>query len=103
MPFGRGFVYASLTIAVWTIGEMLIMPTLVTLISLRAPEGGQGQYQGLFGLAFGIGYIIGPAVGTRIYENYGGTALWISAAGLAAALALGFLVLDRSRASAPVG
>jgi MFS family permease len=100
MPLGRGFLWAALTIAVWTFGEMLIMPTLVTMISLRAPEGGQGQYQGLFGLAFGIGSIIGPAAGTRIYERSGGTALWTSAAGLAALLALGFMILDGNRKKA---
>ena len=103
LPFGRGFLYAALTIAVGTVGEMLIMPTLVTLVSLRAPEGGQGQYQGLFGLAFGIGYILGPAVGTRIYENAGATMLWISVAGFAAILALGFLIFDGRRKSAPIG
>jgi MFS family permease len=103
LPFGRGFLYAALTIAVGTVGEMLIMPTLVTLISLRAPEGGQGQYQGLFGLAFGIGYIVGPAIGTRIYENAGGTMLWISVAGFAAMLALGFMILDGKRRSVPAG
>jgi predicted MFS family arabinose efflux permease len=103
MPFGRGLFYAALTIAVSTFGEMLIMPTLVTMISLRAPEGGQGRYQGLFGLAFALGAIVGPAAGTRIYEKSGGMVLWLCAAGLAAALALGFMILDRSRRTARAG
>jgi len=98
LPLGRGALYAAATVAVWTLGEMLIMPTLVTMISLRAPEGAQGQYQGAFGLAFGIGYILGPALGTHLYEASGGTVLWLAAAGLCSAIATGFLVLSRTEA-----
>ena len=104
LPFGRTMAFAAVALAVATLGEMLLMPTLVTLISLRAPEGGQGQYQGLFGLAWGIGSIVGPSLGTRIYDTAGGTAVWLSAAGLSALLALGFLAFDRGdreRASLP--
>jgi MFS family permease len=106
LPFGRTMAFAAMALAVATIGEMLLMPTLVTLISLRAPEGGQGQYQGLFGLAWGIGSIIGPSLGTRIYETAGGTAVWLSAAALSALVAIGFMFLDRSDkrlASPPAG
>ncbi|MBN1223968.1 MAG: MFS transporter, partial [Candidatus Aminicenantes bacterium] len=35
MPFGRGFLYAALTLAIWTLGEMLSMPLLGSLIALR--------------------------------------------------------------------
>jgi predicted MFS family arabinose efflux permease len=95
LPFGRGFLYAAMTVAVWSIGEMLIMPTLITTISLRAPSGYQGKYQGLFSLAFSCGYILGPAAGTKIYESLGGTALWLSVAGLAVLISLFFLFAHR--------
>lgn len=95
MPFGRGFLFAAFTVAVWSFGEMLIMPTLITTISLRAPSGYQGKYQGLFSLAFSCGYILGPAAGTKIYESFGGTALWLSVAGLAVLISLFFLSKPR--------
>jgi MFS family permease len=104
LPLGRTMLHAAAAMAVLTVGEMLLMPTLVTMISLRAPEGGQGQYQGLFGLAWGIGSIVGPSVGTRIYDTAGGAAVWVCAAGLSALVALGFLALDRAQGrGAPPG
>ena len=42
MPFGRGWLYGAMTVAVWTIGEMLFIPTATTLISLRAVGGEPG-------------------------------------------------------------
>jgi MFS family permease len=101
LPLSRGALYAAATVAVWTVGEMLMMPTLVTMISLRAPSGAQGQYQGAFGLAFGIGSVLGPALGTRLYETFGGSVLWPAAGGLCLVLAAGFLVLKSD--SAPPG
>jgi len=97
LPVGRGFAFAGLCMAVATVGEMLLMPTLVTMISLRAPEGAQGQYQGLFGLAWGIGSVAGPALGTRVYERAGGTTVWLGAAGLSLVIASGFLILSAGR------
>jgi len=44
MPFGRGWLYGAMTVAVWTVGEMLFIPTVTTLIFLRAAEENQGRY-----------------------------------------------------------
>ena len=90
LPLGRGFLYAAMTIVIWTFGEMLVLPTLTTMISLRAPEGGQGKYQGLFSLAFSVGNVLGPAVGMAAYDRLGAPVLWFGVAGLAAAVASGF-------------
>jgi predicted MFS family arabinose efflux permease len=90
MPFGRGFLYAAVTVAIWTFGEMLTLPTLTTMISLRAPEGSQGKYQGLYSLAFSVGNVFGPFIGLGVYDRFGAPALWFGVAGLAAVVAAGF-------------
>ena len=90
MPFGRGWLYGALSVAVWTVGEMLFIPTVTTMISERADAGSQGRYQSLLSLAFGLGFIAGPALGTRVLERFGGTALWLGTAGLGAASAAVF-------------
>jgi predicted MFS family arabinose efflux permease len=90
LPLGHGFLYAAMTVVIWTFGEMLVLPTLTTMISLRAPEGGQGKYQGLFSLAFSVGNVLGPAVGMAAYDRLGAPVLWFGVAGLAAAVASGF-------------
>lgn len=97
MPFGRGWFYGAMTVAVWTIGEMLFIPTVTTIISLRASEENQGRYQSLLSVAFGLGFILGPSLGTRIYERFGGTAVWLGTAGLAAVVAPLFLAGEGPR------
>jgi len=97
MPFGRGWLYGAMTVAVWTVGEMLFSPTMTTLISLRAAEENQGRHQSLLSVAFGLGFIAGPALGTRVHVRFGGTALWLGTAGLAAIVAPLFLVGEGSR------
>jgi len=95
MPFGRGWLYGAMTVAVWSVGEMLLLPTLTAMISLRAPEGGQGKYLGLYSLAFSFGFVLGPSVGTRVFERFGGQVLWPAAA-LAAVISVGFLLGART-------
>lgn len=76
------------------------MPTLTTMISLRAPEGSQGRYQSLLSLAFGVGFVAGPALGAQIYERCSGTALWLGTGAAAAAVSAIFLLQGREAAGA---
>jgi predicted MFS family arabinose efflux permease len=93
MPWGSGFFFAALTVAVWTIGEMLTLPMLITLVAGRADENSQGRYQGLFGLAFSFSIIAGPYLGTQIYSTLGASWLWLSCGMLGIMISLGFQVL----------
>ena len=97
MPFGRSWFYGAMTVAVWTIGEMLFIPTATTMISLRASDENQGRYQSLLSVAFGLGFIAGPSLGTHVYERFGGTAVWFGTAALAAAVAPLFLLKGGNR------
>ncbi len=100
MPLGRGFVYAALTVAVWTSGEMLSMPLLGSLIALRAGSGSQGRYMGLFSFAFSLSMILGPMVGTTVYSRYGPSALWFGCGATGIILYAAFSWLSRSLATA---
>jgi len=77
MPLGRGFLFASFTVGVWTFGEMLSMPLAAALIADRAGEQSQGRYMGLFSLAFSSALVVGPLVGTGVYRNWGPNILWL--------------------------
>jgi predicted MFS family arabinose efflux permease len=95
MPLGRGFLYAAFTVAVWTVGEMLSMPLLGSLIALRAGPGSQGRYMGLFSFAFSISMIFGPIVGTGVYSRFGPTALWYGCGIVGLVLCVVFSLLGR--------
>lgn len=77
VPFGFGMTFLAFTVLVWTLGEMLVWPSLTTMISLRAPKDAQGRFQGMYGLSISIGMIIGPSLGSHLYAKYGGMTLWL--------------------------
>jgi len=90
LPLGRGFGFAAMCMAVLTVGEMLTMPMLATLISNRAPAGSVGRFQGLFSLAFTVAFVVGPLLGTWVYGSWSGETLWMAVGLLAVLLWLGF-------------
>jgi predicted MFS family arabinose efflux permease len=96
MPFGRGFLYAALTVAVWTFGEMLSMPLLGSLIASRAGPGSMGRYMGLFSFAFSLSMIVGPVLGTSVYGSLGPTALWLGCGVTGCVLYAAFSLIGRS-------
>jgi len=94
-PLGRGFLYAALTVAVWTMGEMLSMPLLTSEISRHSSDRNRGRQMGLFGVSFSLAFMIGPLAGARVYTSFSPLALWLGCGGLGMALALVFFMLER--------
>ncbi|HET7436615.1 MAG TPA: MFS transporter [Thermoanaerobaculia bacterium] len=81
----------AMTVVVWTLGEMIYAPVTGAFVTTIAPERYRGRYQGLWMLTWSIGMLLGPALGTLVYERYQ-PALWIACAVtgvIAAVLALG--------------
>jgi predicted MFS family arabinose efflux permease len=89
-PLGRGFFWAALTVAVWTMGEMLSLPLLTTEIANRSHEGNRGRHMGWYGVFFSLAWMLGPLAGAAIYERISPLALWFGCGGLGALLAFGF-------------
>ncbi|MBN2369360.1 MAG: MFS transporter [Vicinamibacteria bacterium] len=89
LPFGRGAPYAVFTVVVWTMGEILALPMLMTIVSARADESTQGEYQGVSSLGFATAWVIGPSLGMGIYDRFGSDALWYACGLLGIALSLG--------------
>ncbi|HEV2854432.1 MAG TPA: MFS transporter [Thermoanaerobaculia bacterium] len=78
LPFGAGFAYVVLTVAVWTMGEMLVFPIVSSAIADRAPEESRGRYMGLLNLSFATAFVVAPLVGTWVYQNLGPRTLWLA-------------------------
>jgi len=99
MPLGRGFAYGALTVAIWTVGEMLSMPLVTALISARADDSNRGRYMGAFSFVFSLAFVIAPAGGTAIYERLGPDAVWYVCAALCVLIAAAFSALRSSLGS----
>lgn len=83
------------SIAVWTLGEILLASTMPTVITRLAPANRRATYQGLYQLSWSAA-AFAPAAGAFVLEHLGAPVLWSAclAMGLLGALVQGRI--DRS-------
>lgn len=83
LGFGAMSVFTSLflviiTVVIWTFGEMIFFPAIVSYASAISPEERRGEYMGYFQMIFSLSIMIGPWAGNEILDNYGAFTLWVS-------------------------
>jgi predicted MFS family arabinose efflux permease len=71
LPLSSGFIYAMVTIVIFTIGEMLSMSNMSGYAANLASTNNYGKYMGLYSAVFSSGCIIAPYLGTTIFKHYG--------------------------------
>jgi predicted MFS family arabinose efflux permease len=96
LALGSWWIIAVFAMVVLTIGEMLSMPITNAVVAERAGTAAVGRYMGVYTLAFSTAFVIGPIVGTTVYQNLGPRTLWLGIGAVGVALALGFASLSRS-------
>jgi MFS family permease len=67
------------TVVIWTTGEMIFAPVAAAYVANIAPEQYRGRYNGMWVMMWSMGMLLGPAIGTQIYER-NPAALWITCA-----------------------
>jgi len=65
------------TVVIWTLGEMISSPVATAYAVQLAPEQYRGRYLGLFMMMWSLGMVIGPPIGTFVFEHNPG-AVWIA-------------------------
>lgn len=90
----RTLPFYSLTVVIWTLGEIIAASLAPTIISDLAPVELRGLYQGIFGSAWGLSFFIGPILGGLLYEKFGSGVLWLSCFITGIILAVGYLALS---------
>jgi MFS family permease len=63
-------------IVVTTVGEMIFAPVTGAYVSGLAPERYRGRYMGLWHSMFSFGMVLGPAMGTWIYQRNPAVLWW---------------------------
>jgi len=104
MAFATTPASVAATVVVWTIGEMILLPSMSNFVAEIAPPDRRGEYMGLYSMSWGIAFAVGPWLGTVVLERFGRVTLW---AGCFVAAALAAAALARlpqpSRGSVPPG
>jgi MFS family permease len=63
------------TVVIWTLGEMVGMPPASAWVAKISPERYRGRYMGMLSAAWSLGMLLGPALGTLVFER-NPAALW---------------------------
>lgn len=58
------------TVALWTLGEICTAPVASTYIANMAPPELRGRFIGAYGLTWSLGFLLGPALGMRLYAGH---------------------------------
>jgi MFS family permease len=96
----HGVAVYTLSVVVWTLGEMGVLPIANVVVADLAPARARGRYQGAYGLAFGSAVCVAPVLGMLTLERLGSTALWTGCLGIGLLVSAGHLTLSRVLARA---
>ncbi|MFC9331173.1 MDR family MFS transporter [Kitasatospora sp. NPDC057015] len=92
---GSSAMFFAVTVAVWTIGEIMNAPTMMGLVAELSPAHARGRYQGVYSLSWSLASFLGPAVGGLLLQHAGGGAVWGACALCGTLAAAGYLALGR--------
>jgi MFS family permease len=91
----------AVSVAIWTLGEILFSPASMALVADLAPPDLRGRYQGAFAMAFTVAFASAPLVGGYAIARAGAYWLWIACLVVGLAVAAGFLALRRLMPTVP--
>ncbi|MFF8280206.1 MDR family MFS transporter [Streptomyces lateritius] len=86
---GTPLVFAA-TVVVWTIGEMIHVPTNAAATAKLAPEHARGRYQGVMGMSWALSGFLAPILAGWVVDGPGPDVLWISCGVIGCVAALGY-------------
>ncbi|MBL9038238.1 MAG: MFS transporter [Archangium sp.] len=89
------------TIALWTVGEVLMAPLNMSVVADVSPTSMRGRYQGAFHLTWSLATLVAPTVTPLVIEATSSAGLWALCLVLGVLVALGHLVLT-SRLERPL-
>jgi predicted MFS family arabinose efflux permease len=76
-------------------GEIFVMPFSTSWATKRAGTARQGEYMGLYGMAYSVSNVIAPFIGTQVIAAFGYSALWLLMCAMSAVAFGGFWYLEQ--------
>jgi MFS family permease len=95
-PWGAGVPWLTLTVLIWTLGEIISAPVGAAYVADVAPDHMRGRYMGAWTMTWGLGYVLGPSLGGWLF-GIGPHALWGACLGLGAVAATMVMLAPPSR------
>jgi MFS family permease len=92
--FAGSLAFYALTVAIWTVGEVIGAAVAPVIVAEMSPPAMRGLYQGIWGSSWGLAFFVGPALGGFVFEHFGSAALWGAMFALGVVLFFGYIVLS---------
>ncbi|MFE7316112.1 MDR family MFS transporter [Streptomyces sp. NPDC057555] len=86
----------AVTVAVWTLGEIINSPTQMGLVVRLSPRHGRGRYQGMYSLSWSVASLTAPLLGGTVIDHFGPGVLWAGCAVVGTVAAAGYALLLRN-------
>lgn len=86
---GSSVAFAA-TVVVWTVGEMVHVPTNAAATARLAPEHARGRYQGVMGMSWAVAGFVAPVLAGAIVDGPGSDVLWAGTFGVGVLAAVGY-------------
>lgn len=93
--FIDGMVLFSLSVIVWTWGEILMVTNGNLFVSRHTPVTHRGRFNGVVSWVHGVGFAISPWLSGIIITRSGVLTIWPIAAGIALISAIAFLIMSK--------
>ncbi|TKC05892.1 MFS transporter [Pedobacter frigoris] len=90
---------AIIAMVVFTIGEMLVLPFINTVVISRSNEYNRGLYAAGYTLSWSVAQVVGPLTGFYVAKQLGYNWLWAGIAALLLLCAYGFSLLTKNMKS----
>jgi MFS family permease len=85
------------SIAVWSLGEIALLPVAAVMITELAPPSLRGSYQGLYQLTWGAAFSVAPSLSGAVIARFGAHALWAGCFVIGSFVALAHLAAEPAR------
>ncbi|MFI9123312.1 MDR family MFS transporter [Streptomyces bikiniensis] len=86
---GSSVAFAA-TVVVWTVGEMIHVPTNAAATARLAPEHARGRYQGVMGMSWAVAGFVAPILAGAVVDGPGPDVLWAATAAIGVLAAAGY-------------
>lgn len=77
LPVTYSYLAITVSVVVWTLGEMLFSPFLSSQVANMANDANRGTYMGVFVLFFSLAWVFAPVLGMACYQAWGADVLWL--------------------------
>lgn len=96
IPFALHVAMAMLTVVIFTIGEMFVLPFINTVVINRSNEHNRGLYAAGYTVSWSIAQVSGPLSGFFIAKHFGYNWLWFAEACILLLCAYAFNMLRKA-------